>query len=171
MDNGLRRLTDQQVNQFRTHGYLKLGRLLDDAAVELLRREYDREFELARAGASSFRNLAIDDTDDVAAKNEADEQMLQIMQMCERNLHFRRLLYHELILDCVEDLIGPNIQLFHGVVQAGTPRRTGVLAPGQRLLAVRAGHPGELLADAGRRECRQRRDAGDSRLPPAGAET
>ena len=113
MDNGYRRLTAEQVNEFRTRGYLKLGRLLDDAAVELLRREYDREFELARSGASSFRNLAIDDTDDVAAKNEAEEQMLQIMQMCERNLHFRRLLYHAPILDCVEDLIGPNIQLFH----------------------------------------------------------
>ena len=113
MDNGYRRLTAKQVNEFQTRGYLKLGRLLDDATVELLRREYDREFELARSGASSFRNLAIDDTDDVAAKNEAEEQMLQIMQMCERNLHFRRLLYHEPILDCVEDLIGPNIQLFH----------------------------------------------------------
>ena len=113
MENGYRRLTAAQVNEFRTRGYLKLGRLLDDAAVELLRREYDREFNLARSGASSFRNLAIDDTDDVAAKNEAEEQMLQIMQMCERNLHFRRLLYHEPILDCVEDLIGPNIQLFH----------------------------------------------------------
>ncbi len=113
MDNGYRRLTAGQVNDYQTQGYLKLGRLLDDATVELLRREYDREFELARSGASSFRNLAIDDTDDVAAKNEAEEQMLQIMQMCERNLHYRRLLYHEPILDCVEDLIGPNIQLFH----------------------------------------------------------
>ena len=113
MDNGYRRLTAEQVNEFQTRGYLELGRLLDDATVEVLRREYDREFELARSGASSFRNLAIDDTDDVAAKNEAEEQMLQIMQVCERNLHFRRLLYHEQILDCVEDLIGPNIQLFH----------------------------------------------------------
>ena len=113
MENGYRRLTPEQVNEFQARGYLKLGPLLDDATVELLRREYDREFELARSGASSFRNLAIDDTDDVAAKNEAKEQMLQIMQMCERNLHYRRLLYHEPILDCVEDLIGPNIQLFH----------------------------------------------------------
>ena len=113
MDNGYRKLTAAQVNEFQTRGFLKLGRLLDDATVESLRREYDREFELARSGASSFRNLAIDDTDDVAAKNEAQEQMLQIMQMCERNLHFRRLLYHEPILDCIEDLIGPNIQLFH----------------------------------------------------------
>ena len=113
MTDGFRRLTAEQVSAFHTHGYVKLGPLLDDATVELLRREYDREFALARSGASAFRNLAIDDTDDVAAKNQAEEQMLQIMQMCERNLHFRRMLYHEPILDCVEDLIGPNIQLFH----------------------------------------------------------
>jgi ectoine hydroxylase-related dioxygenase (phytanoyl-CoA dioxygenase family) len=35
------------------------------------------------------------------------------MQMCERSLSFRRLLYQEPILDIAEDLIGPNIQLFH----------------------------------------------------------
>lgn len=113
MTDGYRRLTAAQVDAFHTHGYLKLGALLDGAEVEQLRREYDREFARARAGGSSFRNLAIDDTDDLAAKNEAGEQMLQIMQMCERNLRFRRLLYHEPILDCIEDLIGPNIQLFH----------------------------------------------------------
>jgi ectoine hydroxylase-related dioxygenase (phytanoyl-CoA dioxygenase family) len=39
--------------------------------------------------------------------------MLQIMQMCERNIHFRKLIYDDRILDIVEDLIGPNIQLFH----------------------------------------------------------
>lgn len=113
MTNGYRRLTAAQVDAFHLRGYLKLGPLLDAAAVETLRREYDREFARARSGAASFRNLAIDNTDELAAKNEASEQMLQIMQVCERNLHFRRLLYHEPILDCIEDLIGPNIQLFH----------------------------------------------------------
>jgi ectoine hydroxylase-related dioxygenase (phytanoyl-CoA dioxygenase family) len=35
------------------------------------------------------------------------------MQMCERSLDFRQLLYDGRILDIAEDLIGPNIQLFH----------------------------------------------------------
>ncbi len=39
--------------------------------------------------------------------------MLQIMQMCERNIHYRKLLYDPRILDVVESLIGPNIMLFH----------------------------------------------------------
>jgi len=40
-------------------------------------------------------------------------QMLQIMQMCERNIHFRKLLFNETMLDAVECLIGPNIMLWH----------------------------------------------------------
>ncbi|MEM7130957.1 MAG: phytanoyl-CoA dioxygenase family protein [Chloroflexota bacterium] len=106
-------LTEEQVNRFWTDGYLTIGKVLEDDEIELLRQEYDREFELARGGHGNFRNLAIDDTDDVNAKNEAETQMLQIMQVCERNIHFRKLLYDIRILDRVEDLIGPNIQLFH----------------------------------------------------------
>ena len=111
--NGYRRLSAGQVDRFRGDGYLRLGRLLDDDLLAVLQREYDREFARARSGAAEFRNLSISDTENLREKNEAPEQMLQIMQMCERNLHFRRLLFHDQILDCVEDLLGPNLQLFH----------------------------------------------------------
>ena len=106
-------LTEEQINRFWIDGYLTVGKILEDDEIELLRREYDREFELARSGQLRFRNLSIDNTDDLDAKNEADTQMLQIMQMSEHNVHFRRLLYDDRILNLVEDLIGPNIQLFH----------------------------------------------------------
>ena len=77
-------------------------------------------------------------------KNSADEQMLQIMQMCERSIHFRQLLYDTRILDIAEDLIGPNIQLFHDQAlykpaHHGGPR---LLAPRQRLLEMYAGQLG-----------------------------
>ncbi|MDA0841839.1 MAG: phytanoyl-CoA dioxygenase family protein [Planctomycetota bacterium] len=105
-------LTQDQINHFRQRGYLKVGKVLTDEEIEVYRREYDHEFERARQDGR-FRNLAIDDTQDLQKKKEAPKQMLQIMQMCERNIHFRRLVYHDKILDMVEDLIGPNIQLFH----------------------------------------------------------
>ena len=35
------------------------------------------------------------------------------MQMCERNMVFRKFIYNEKILDVIQDLMGPNIQLFH----------------------------------------------------------
>ena len=106
-------LTEEQINRFWIDGYLTVGKILQDDEIELLRRQYDHEFELARSGQLGFRNLSIDDTDDLVAKNQAETQMLQIMQMSENNVHFRRLLYDDRILDLVEDLIGPNIQLFH----------------------------------------------------------
>jgi len=106
-------LTQAQVDSFWTNGYLPVGKILNDEEIEVLRQEYDHEFARARAGETSFRNLAINNTDDLEAKNKAEKQMLQIMQMCERNIHFRRLVYNDRILDIIEDLIGPNIQLFH----------------------------------------------------------
>ena len=105
-------LDQDQVNQFRQRGYIAIGKLLDDELVAVLRAEYDRLFAEARQ-TGRFRNLAISDTDNLDEKNNADEQMLQIMQCCERSIHFGELLYDGRILDIAEDLIGPNIQLFH----------------------------------------------------------
>ena len=105
-------LAQEQIDQFRRRGFIAVGKLLDDDLVAVLRDEYDRLFAEARQNGR-FRNLSISDTDDLDEKNSADEQMLQIMQMCERSIHFRQLLYDTRILDIAEDLIGPNIQLFH----------------------------------------------------------
>lgn len=121
----LKALTAEQVNQFWTDGYLKLGKVLDDDLIETLRAEYDQAFNLARAGVGSFRNLSIDDTDDLETKNTAKTQMLQIMQMCERSLAYRHLLFHDGLLDRVEDLIGPNIQLFHDQALFKPPHHGG----------------------------------------------
>jgi len=99
-------LTQDQLDFFWKNGYLSFGSVLEEEHLDLLRREYDAEFEKARR-AQSVTNLAgnhgIDDK----------QQMLQIMQMSERNIHFRHLIYSERILDVVQDIIGPNIMLFH----------------------------------------------------------
>ena len=105
-------LTQDQVNDFRLRGYIAIGKLLDDELIELLRGEYDCLFTEARQ-SGHYRNLAIGDTDDIEEKKNASAQMLQIMQCCERSIHFRQLLYDGRILDIAEDLLGPNIQLFH----------------------------------------------------------
>lgn len=110
---GRKALDQAQVDRFWSDGYLKIGKILSDEELESLRQEYDSIFAQARAGKINFRNLAIDQTDDLERKNKAEQQMLQIMQMCEISILFRKLIYHERILDVIEDLIGPNIQLFH----------------------------------------------------------
>lgn len=105
-------LTQDQVNDFRLRGYTVIGKLLDDKLIELLRSEYDRLFAEARQ-SGHYRNLAIGDTDNSEKKGNVSKQMLQIMQCCERSIYFRQLLYDGRILDIAEDLLGPNIQLFH----------------------------------------------------------
>jgi len=105
-------LTQEQIEFFHQNGYIVIGKTLEDDHIEILRREYDHEFDTARQN-NRFRNLAISNTDNLDEKNNAPTQMLQITQMCERNMHYRELVYHEPILDIAESLVGPNIQLYH----------------------------------------------------------
>ena len=103
-----RSLAQAQIESFRRDGYLIYGNLLGGNQLEELRSEYDHAFEEARESAR-YRNLSAAEGAAQRHDKGADEEMLQIMQMCERSLAFRQLLYHEPILDVVEDLIGPNI--------------------------------------------------------------
>jgi phytanoyl-CoA hydroxylase len=103
-------LTQAQLDFFAANGYLPYGRVLDDAELELYRREYDLEFERANA-QGKVHNLSTSQIGD--QRQTSGPRMLQIMNMCERSIHFRRLCYHPKILDVAEDLIGPNIMLFH----------------------------------------------------------
>lgn len=116
-------LTQEQIDFFWANGYLPWGKALEDEEVEVLRPEYDAEFEKAWQ-TNSLRNLSVGGDVDLEGKRAASTHMLQIMQMCERNLHFRRLLYHERILDLAQDLIGPNLMLFHDQALF-KPARTG----------------------------------------------
>ncbi len=105
-------LNQEQLDFFSAQGYLKYGALFSAAETEKLGREYDETFRKA-VEENQFRNLSINDGGDAQAKTGAATQMYQMMQMCERSLLFRNLLYDERILDIVQDLIGPNIMLFH----------------------------------------------------------
>ncbi|MCW8129914.1 MAG: phytanoyl-CoA dioxygenase family protein [Planctomycetota bacterium] len=101
-------LTQDQIDSFHRDGYLSYGALLKPEELETLRAEYDAEFRKA-AETGDSRNLA----DNKPDRADAKTRMLQIMQMCERNIHFRKLLYDTRILDIVQCLLGPNIMLFH----------------------------------------------------------
>jgi len=103
-------LTRDQLDFFHVNGFLKFGPLLDDAQIETLRRAYDEEFEKENrkeGGATVLHDPS------ATEEHRKKFKMLQILQMSERNIHFARLIYNEKMLDVVEDMIGPNIQLFH----------------------------------------------------------
>lgn len=101
-------LTQEQIDFFFQQGYLSCGPLLKADELETLRAEYDAEFRKASETGGS-RNLS-DNTPD---RKDAQTRMLQIIQMCERNLAYRKLLYDDRILDIAESLLGPNLMLFH----------------------------------------------------------
>jgi phytanoyl-CoA hydroxylase len=103
---------DAWVDEFRVRGFAAFGQLLEPDEVAALREEYDRVFAEARR-SERFRNLAAEGA-----------EMLQIMQVCERSLPFRRLLYDARLLDRVEAVLGPNIMLFHDQALY-KPARTG----------------------------------------------
>jgi ectoine hydroxylase-related dioxygenase (phytanoyl-CoA dioxygenase family) len=99
-------LSQRQIDDFMTDGYLRLGKILDDQQIELLQDEYDREVERARVRGDLVDLAAEDDRPKLE-----DGQMLQVFSVSTRNLRFRRLAHLDKILDVVEDLIGPNIRL------------------------------------------------------------
>jgi phytanoyl-CoA hydroxylase len=102
-------LAAEQIDFFTLNGYLAVGQLLEPSELELLRSEYDAEFERA-IKANDCRNLSSDKTS--GGGQTAPSHLYQITQLCERNIHFRRLLYSTRLLDIIESVMGPNIILF-----------------------------------------------------------
>jgi phytanoyl-CoA hydroxylase len=105
-------LTQEQLDFYSENGYLKYGSVLGPDELEALQREYDYEFKRAWE-SGSYRNLSVGDEVTAEDKKKSDQKMFQIMQLCERNIHFRKALFNKKILDVVEELMGPNIMLFH----------------------------------------------------------
>src|SRR5688572_13828915 len=62
--DGHKALSQEDIDSFATNGYLRVGKVLDDDEIELLREEYDNTFALARAGKGTFRNLSVNEADD-----------------------------------------------------------------------------------------------------------
>ena len=100
-------LAPAQLHSFWRNGYLVVEDLFDRPTLAELRRHYETVCQQARA-SGEFGNFA----DQSATDSEAHEVMT-VNQVCERNIFFNQLLYDARILDIVEDLMGPNIQLFH----------------------------------------------------------
>lgn len=101
----MKSLTTLQRDQYARDGFLRLGKILTDAEVTELQMEYDRVFALARDGAIPSASLKFD--------NSTSRQMVQIIQISEISMPFRRLLYLDRLLDPVEDILSASIQLFH----------------------------------------------------------
>jgi len=101
-------LTQEQLDSYWKEGYLRIGTLFEPDELEELRAEYDRLFKEA-SESKRFRNLS----EDGKAETGGGQQMLQIMNMFLRSPIFLKVIYDSRLLDRVQDIIGPNIQLYH----------------------------------------------------------
>ena len=109
------RLMPKEVEQFRREGYLKIDkRVIDDEHLTVLREHYDAVFAQKRGTTGEgLRNLAVVGDSESSEDIDSAEEMLQIMEMWRFDEEYRKLLYHEPLLDIAESLIGSDIQLFH----------------------------------------------------------
>ena len=78
MEGSQRSLDAVQIADFQEQGYLRVGAVFDGEQLTELQSEYDRVFAEARE-SSQMRNLSSSDGE---ITTEADEELLQIMQVC-----------------------------------------------------------------------------------------
>ena len=116
-----RALRPDQLHTFWRNGYLVVEDLLDSATMDQLRDEYEVVCREARA-KGAFGNFAQRESTE-----DEGREVMAINQVCERNLFFNTLLYNPQILDVVEDLMGPNIQLFHDFILRKPDRHGGAV--------------------------------------------
>ena len=105
------KLNTSQIQTFQQDGFLEIShRVIENDHLQQLRRSYDQVFEQrSQTVGQGWRNLSL-------TAGETDQQrseMLQVMEMWQKNETFRQLLFHPPLLDIAASLIGPNIQLFH----------------------------------------------------------
>ena len=112
-------LSQDQVRRYGRDGYLVVEALFEADFLGEMRAAYEAACQQARA-SGQFGNF----TDRSIAGSDQHEVMT-INQVCERSLFFHRLLYDPRILDIAEDLMGPNIQLFHDFALRKPGRRGG----------------------------------------------
>ena len=97
------KLMPQEVEQFKSVGYLKIeGRVIDDEHLAVLREHYDAQFAERRGTVGEgLRNLAVVGDSESDEDADREEEMLQIMEMWRLDEEYRKLLYHEPLLDIV----------------------------------------------------------------------
>lgn len=110
-------LTDDQVRQFREDGFLKYGRVLDEAATGALRARLGDVLEgRSAAQPESKRNLL----------GDSEQVVIQVVNIWEADDLFREYLYHPAICEMVCQLIGTDVlRVWHDQVQYKPPRVGG----------------------------------------------
>src|SRR2546421_2763621 len=110
-------LTDRQIRSFRDNGFLKYGRVYDDAQVERLRDRLDAVME-GRAPAPPERI-----TNMLGSK---EQTVVQVVNIWEADDLFRAHIYHPAICRLVAELMDTDtVRVWHDQIQYKPPRTGG----------------------------------------------
>jgi ectoine hydroxylase-related dioxygenase (phytanoyl-CoA dioxygenase family) len=104
---GARPLLSQQVDQYRTDGYVVLGKVLDDAEIAAMLGEEARFRPQQGLGARDNRTLLVS------------------VQLCDRSAVVRRVCTRGAHLAHVVELLGPNVCLTHNQFLTKLPDDAG----------------------------------------------
>lgn len=110
-------LTEEQIDSFRENGFLKYGRVLDDAQTRALRDRLTEVMEgRSAAKPEAMRNLL----------GGSERVVVQVVNIWEADDRFREHLYNPAICEMVAQLIGTDVlRVWHDQVQYKPPRNGG----------------------------------------------
>lgn len=116
-------MTINAAEFYKENGYLLIEGILDGPSVEAMRQEADATLERMNAGKQDTNKLWKGDW------LKAEDREKQRLDAC-HDMQFQAGIYSELLLnkkllDTVEQLIGPNIQLHHTKLLAKPPQKGG----------------------------------------------
>jgi phytanoyl-CoA hydroxylase len=110
---------EQHREQYREQGYLVVPRLLDAAELTTLRAALAELLEESRGLTESTPKFLL------ARNDDGSTSVRRIVNPIEHHPAFHELVFNRTIVDLVEELIGPDIQLQHTKLNLKPPSRQG----------------------------------------------
>jgi ectoine hydroxylase-related dioxygenase (phytanoyl-CoA dioxygenase family) len=134
------RLTEQQKEYFKENGYLAVDNVLSPEDVERLRRAVDELSAQAEGLTESTDRFKLK-----VFKDSGGKMVQQIAEPHEFGGEWMALARDKRVLDIVEDLLGPNIQLYYSMLMMKPPRE-GFQAPWHQDFAFFVHNRADILA-------------------------
>lgn len=120
-------ISQEQIAFFQENGYLRYGRVLDAAEVEIYRTGLDETIdEEMRGGRDDEPEFKYGHRRKGMEQNLEGRAIVQYINMWKRNEAYRNLLHHPVITGVAKALLGaPRLRLWHDQIISKPPRENG----------------------------------------------
>lgn len=116
-------ITQEQAQFYKDQGYLLIEKLLDGPTLERMRREADSTIE--RMNQAQMKTNHLWQGGWMSEDDRKNQRLDAVHDMQFQSAVFTELLLHKGLLDAMELLIGPNVQLHHTKLLAKPPKTGG----------------------------------------------